>query len=224
MAYSKHEWNDGELITKDLMNNIEKGIESVENNAVTIDKTLTKENQVAEAKKVGDELSKKVNLPAGGNGTDGQVLVTAGDGTTRWENKPADGAKGEKGEQGEQGLKGDKGEPGAKGADGKRGSIWTVGTALAGEATDKTVPSSGLDSSLLGDMYLNSTTFEAYKCTKDGNASVATWTKIGVIKGKDGTSLQQLDHINNATGSSDAHTVLNSLLAGLIAKGFMKGA
>lgn len=34
---------------------------------------------------------------------------------------------------------------------------------------------------------------------------------------------EQLDHIANATGQTDAHTVLNSLLAGLIAKGFMKG-
>lgn len=166
-----------------------------------LDKTLTKENQVAEAKKTGDELAKKVNLPANGNGTSGQILVTAGDGTTRWENKPANGAKG---------------------TDGKRGSIWTVGTALSGEASDKVFEDSTLENSLVGDMYLNSTSFEVYKCTKDGNASVATWSKIGVIKGKDGTSLQQLDHIENATGQEDAHTVLNSLLSKLQEKGYMK--
>ena len=43
-------------------------------------------------------------------------------------------------------------------------------------------------------------------------------------KGDKGDPGQQLDHINNATGQADAHTVLNSLLAGLIAKGYMKGA
>ena len=43
-------------------------------------------------------------------------------------------------------------------------------------------------------------------------------------KGDKGYPGQQLDHINNATGQTDAHTVLNQLLAGLIAKGYMKGA
>lgn len=43
-------------------------------------------------------------------------------------------------------------------------------------------------------------------------------------KGDKGDPGQQLDHINNATGQTDAHTVLNQLLAGLIAKGYMKGA
>ena len=33
---------------------------------------------------------------------------------------------------------------------------------------------------------------------------------------------EQLDHIANATGESDAHTVLNSLLGALQAKGYMK--
>ena len=43
-------------------------------------------------------------------------------------------------------------------------------------------------------------------------------------KGDKGDPGQQLDHINNATGQTDAHIVLNQLLAGLIAKGYMKGA
>ena len=33
--YSKHEQNDGELITKDLMNNMEKGIEDANNRTMT---------------------------------------------------------------------------------------------------------------------------------------------------------------------------------------------
>lgn len=104
------------------------------------------------------ELGTKVNVPSGGNGSSGQILSTNGDGTTNWVNKPADGATG---------AKGDKGDTG------KRGSIWTVGTALSGEASNKIFESSGLDS-LLGDLYLNSTTYEVYKCTKDGNAANAT--------------------------------------------------
>ena len=33
--YTKHDWQDGELITKSLMNNIEKGIEDANNRAMT---------------------------------------------------------------------------------------------------------------------------------------------------------------------------------------------
>lgn len=113
MAYSKHTWQDGELITKELMNNLETGLETAAN-------------------AVDDKLAKPSS-----NGTNEQILATDGSGGTKWVDKPA-GAKGEKG---------DKGDPG-----------------------------------------------------------------------------QQLEHINNATGQSDAHTVLNNLLAGLIAKGYMKGA
>lgn len=118
------------------------------------------------------ELKTKVNVPSGGNGSSGQILSTNGDGTTTWSNKPADGAKGDKGDTG------------------KRGSIWTVGTALSGEASNKKFESSGLDS-LLGDLYLNSTTYEVYKCTKDGNAANATWSKVGVVKGAKGDTGQQ---------------------------------
>ena len=124
------------------------------------------------------ELETKVNVPSGGNGSSGQILSTNGDGTTTWINKPADGDKG------------DKGDTGAKGDTGKRGSIWTVGTALSGEASNKKFESSELDS-LLGDLYLNSTTYEVYKCTKDGNAANATWSKVGVVKGAKGDTGQQ---------------------------------
>lgn len=141
MVYSKHTWQDGELITKDLMNNLETGLETTTN---AVDSKLAKPSS---------------------NGTNGQILVTAGDGTTRWENKPADGAKGPKGDKGDRGETGPAGPAGAQGPAGAKGE-----------------------------------------------------------KGDKGDPGQQLDHINNATGQADAHTVLNNLLAGLIAKGYMKGA
>lgn len=159
--YSKTTWNSGDTITDTKMNNLEVGVENAHK-----------------------ELKTKVNVPSGGNGSSGQILSTNGDGTTTWTNKPADGAKGDKGD------KGDTGATGAKGDTGKRGSIWTVGTALSGEASNKKFESSGLDS-LLGDLYLNSTTYEVYKCTKDGNAANATWSKVGVVKGAKGDTGQQ---------------------------------
>ncbi len=137
MAYSKHTWQDGELITKELMNNLETGLETAAN---AVDGKLAKPSS---------------------NGTNEQILATDGSGGTKWVDKPA-GAKGEKGDRGETGPAGPAGAQGPAGAKGEKGD-----------------------------------------------------------KGDPG---QQLEHINNATGQSDAHTVLNSLLAGLIAKGYMKGA
>lgn len=52
--------------------------------SITIDNSLTKSGQAADSKKVGDELAKKLNIPADGNGTSGQLLKTNGDGTTIW--------------------------------------------------------------------------------------------------------------------------------------------
>ena len=112
--YTKHDWQDGELITKSLMNNIEKGIEDANNRAMT---------------------------------------------------------------------------PGPQGENGQ--SAYELWKSQEGNS-DKTE-----------DDFLNSLKGE---------------------KGEKGDAGQQLEHINNATGQSDAHTVLNSLLAGLIAKGYMKGA
>lgn len=151
--YNKTTWNSGDTITDTKMNNLEVGVENAHK-----------------------ELETKINVPSGGNGSNGQILSTNGDGTTNWVNKPTAGAKGDKG---------DTGATGAKGDTGKRGSIWTVGTALSGEASNKIFESSGLDS-LLGDLYLNSTTYEVYKCTKDGKAANATWSKVGVVKGAKG--------------------------------------
>ena len=156
--YNKTTWNSGDTITDTKMNNLEVGVENAHK-----------------------ELETKINVPSGGNGSNGQILSTNGDGTTNWVNKPTDGEKGDKG---------DTGATGAKGDTGKRGSIWTVGTALSGEASNKIFESSGLDS-LLGDLYLNSTTYEVYKCTKDGNAANATWSKVGVVKGAKGDTGQQ---------------------------------
>lgn len=144
MAYSKHTWQDGELITKDLMNNLETGLETAAN-------------------AVDDKLAKPSS-----NGTSEQILATDGNGGTKWVNKPTNGATGPAGPKGDKGDRGETGPAGPAGAQGPAGA--------KGEKGDKGDPG------------------------------------------------QQLDHINNATGQTDAHTVLNQLLAGLIAKGYMKGA
>lgn len=119
MGYSKHTWKKGDIITAKKLNEMEEALETNANNidrkvekpsggngndgqllkskgdgstewtdppaTVVIDNTLTHQGQAADAKKVADELAKKVAKPAD-NGTDGQVLITKGNGTTEWKN------------------------------------------------------------------------------------------------------------------------------------------
>lgn len=74
MAYVKKTWTDGEIITKEAMQNIEDGIAKAESVAAD-----------------------KLSSPAAGHGSAGQILSTGGDGTTTWVDKPQDGAKGDTG-------------------------------------------------------------------------------------------------------------------------------
>lgn len=89
--YNKTTWNSGDTITDTKMNNLEVGVENAHK-----------------------ELETKINVPSGGNGSNGQILSTNGDGTTNWVNKPTDGAKGDKGDPGATGATGAKGDKGAK--------------------------------------------------------------------------------------------------------------
>ena len=70
---------------------------------------------------------------------------------------------------------------------------WNLGTSISGEASDNVFSGSGLENSYVDDFYLNTNTFELYKCTKSGEAVTATWSKIGVIKGSDGSAGEKGD-------------------------------
>lgn len=104
--YTKHDWQDGELITKSLMNNMEKGIEDANNRAMTPG-------------------------PQGENGQSAYELWKSQEGNS---DKTEDdflnslkGEKGEKGDAGQQGPKGDKGEQGVAGAKGDKGDTGEQG-------------------------------------------------------------------------------------------------
>ena len=83
-------------------------------------------------------------------------------------------------------ARGPQGEKGDTGATGTRGSIWNVGTACTGTSSTGTVFATGISSSLVGDLYLNTSTGYVYRCTTAGNASTAKWSYIGSIKGATG--------------------------------------
>ena len=114
--YTKHDWQDGELITKSLMNNMEKGIEDANNRAMTPG-------------------------PQGENGQSAYELWKLQEGNSdKTEDDFLNSLKGEKGDTGEQGPKGDTGEQGATGAKGDTGAKITsieltiTGTTISGTA------------------------------------------------------------------------------------------
>lgn len=75
-------------------------------------------------------------------------------------------------------LKGDKGD---------KGGTWYSGTGITGTSTTATIFSnSGISSAIVGDMYLNTTTYNTYRCTVAGNASTAKWVYVNNIKGGKG--------------------------------------
>ena len=88
--YTKHDWQDGEFITKSLMNNMEKGIEDANNRAMTPG-------------------------PQGENGQSAYELWKSQEGNSdKTEDDFLNSLKGEKGDKGEQGVAGAKGDTGAK--------------------------------------------------------------------------------------------------------------
>lgn len=111
------------------------------------------------------------------------------------------GATGMTGPQGPTGPTGPTGPKGATGTTGTRGTTITTGTAITGTATEGTIfSSSGISSALVGDVYINSTTYNYYKCTVGGAASVAKWVYVGCIKGAKGDKGDKGD--TGATGAT----------------------
>ena len=67
------------------------------------------------------------------------------------------------------------------------GGTWYTGTAITGTSTaETTFSSSGISYALVGDMYLNTSTNNTYRCTVAGNASTAKWIYVSNLKGAKG--------------------------------------
>ena len=118
--YTKHDWQDGELITKSLMNNMEKGIEDANNRAMTPGPQGENGQSAYElwkSKSGNEEKSEEEFLASlkGEKGDTGAQGATGAKGDTGEQGpQGATGAKGDTGEQGPQGAKGEKGDTGAK--------------------------------------------------------------------------------------------------------------
>lgn len=128
--YTKHDWQDGELITKSLMNNMEKGIEDANNRAMTPGPQGENGQSAYElwkSKSGNEEKSEEEFLTSlkGEKGDTGAQGATGAKGDTG-EQGPQ-GAKGEKGDTGEQGPQGEKGDTGEQGPAGKDGAAGAKG-------------------------------------------------------------------------------------------------
>lgn len=97
-------------------------------------------------------------------------------------------------------LKGAKGDKGDKGDTGSR---WHVSTVFTGTGASAAFASLGVDP-VEGDLGLNPTTFDIYKCTLGGTAATALWSYVGCIKGTAGIGTK-----------GDAGDPGKSMLAGL---------
>ena len=76
-----------------------------------------------------------------------------------------------------------KGATGPTGA----GAVWYTGTKITGTNTTAQIFSgSGITSAKVGDMYLNTSTYNTYRCTVAGAASAAKWAYVNNIKGAKG--------------------------------------
>ena len=134
--YTKHDWQDGELITKSLMNNMEKGIEDANNRAMTPGPQGENGQSAYElwkSKSGNEEKSEEEFLASlkGEKGDTGAQGATGAKGDTGEQGpQGATGAKGDTGEQGPQGAKGEKGDTGEQGPQGAKGEKGDTGAKI----------------------------------------------------------------------------------------------
>lgn len=170
MAYTATAWKNGDLITADLLNHAEEGINAASSAVDELKKATATATALAagEAPTVTfDGSSFAFGIPAGAQG--------------------AQGAKGDKGDTGAAGAAGADGADGKNGTNGKDGAAGKQGAsfrvsaaALADDqaniAADALAPSNAVLPYAVGDTVLDATTKKIYAITavKSGVATIGT--------------------------------------------------
>lgn len=78
------------------------------------------------------------------------------------------------------------------------GAQWYSGTLITNTSTTPTIfPNSGVLYAVEGDMYLNTSTQNTYRCVEDGDASHAKWVYVNNIKGLKGDTGRGISSIKN---------------------------
>lgn len=95
---------------------------------------------------------------------------------------------------------------------------WYSGTGITGTSTTETAfPNSGISYAIIGDKYINTDTNNVYRCTYNGDASVAKWIYETNIQGEDSlgfaVKLNASDLSTTATGTIFVSGYENSVQA-----------
>ena len=94
------------------------------------------------------------------------------------------------------------------------GAVWYTGTKITGTGTSTTATAfsgSGITAAKVGDMYLNTSTYNTYRCTVGGAASAAKWVYVSNIKGGKGdTGAPGADAITMTVTSSNGTIFKNT--------------
>lgn len=161
MAYTVTAWKNGDLITADLLNHAEEGI----NAASSAVDELKKATATATALAAGEDPTVTFD------GSSFAFGIPAG----------AQGAQGAKGDTGAAGADGKNGTNGKDGAAGKQGASFRVSAAAltddqADIAADALAPSNAVLPYAVGDTVLDATTKKIYAITavKSGVATIGT--------------------------------------------------
>lgn len=164
MAYTATAWKNGDLITADLLNHAEEGINAASSAVDELKKATATATALAagEAPTVTfDGSSFAFGIPAGAQG--------------------AQGAKGDTGAAGAAGADGADGTNGKDGAAGKQGASFRVSAAALADdqadiAADALAPSNAVLPYAVGDTVLDATTKKIYAITavKSGVATIGT--------------------------------------------------
>ena len=107
------------------------------------------------------------------------------------------------------------------------GAVWYTGTKITGTSTTATIFSgSGITDAKVGDMYLNTSTYNTYRCTVGGAAAAAKWVYVNNIKGAKGDQgAAGADAITMTITSSNGTIFKNtSITTTLTAHVYMAGA
>lgn len=99
-----------------------------------------------------------------------------------------------------------------KGAAGVDGGRWYSGTAITGTPTSGQSFQTGISNAVVGDMYLNTSTSNTYRCTLGGDENTAKWVYVNNIKGQQGAAGQ-----NGSNGANGAVALTYSTIVSLSA-------
>ena len=102
-------------------------------------------------------------------------------------------------------FKGLRGNSGVAGSDGKRGNIIYVGTdTTTSEASNRLTEMVGSNEFRIGDLFLNSKSFELKECIRSGIPEEARWKLLGILNG---TSIDLGEQTGIFTGNKDQLTL-----------------